>query len=237
MDARETRTHHLGGYLDFECRKVAYGPLLRFMEREGTPSHLQVLEVGCAAGAFLQHLRENPGDVRRVVGLDPDIEALAHARTEAVVGGSAYCLPFSDDSFDRIVMVSVLHHLTGSTLSECQRNWSRVLVEAGRVCRPGGYVLVREGLAVRSRSLQEIIYHVTTTLARLRIGVGLLHIEAGEVLAFLTPNDMLCLADIAPQLALTENEIDPRRSHEFGGPLGIIWRWKTCSLTAVSKCS
>jgi SAM-dependent methyltransferase len=234
MDKRHAHTHHLDWYLDFEARKGLYAPLLSFMEAapiEGA----RVLEVGCAAGAFLHYLKQNMPNIRGVVGVDPDTEALSHARTESVVCGSALDLPFSDASFDNVIMVSVLHHLVGRKISECRRNWERAVSEAERVCRPGGYVMLIEGVAVRTRPFQQMIFLITSSLARLGIGIQRLHIERDEVLAFLTPSDMLHLSNavVGKVSSLVQYTEEFRSGDEFSGVLRMLWQWQTCRITAI----
>jgi SAM-dependent methyltransferase len=182
----------------------------------------------------LRYLKQNPFEIESIVGLDPDIRALSHARSESVVCGSALDLPFPDSSFDYVIMVSVLHHLVGGTIRECRRNWEQSLLEAERVCRPGGYIMLREGVAVCTRPFQQMVFLTTSGLARLDIGVHRLHIEKGEVLAFLTPADMLRLSKQSLRLELVKYSVEPRMGYsDFSGLMRVMWQWQTCSLTAI----
>jgi SAM-dependent methyltransferase len=238
MDKRHAHAHHLDWYLDFGARKGAYTPLLSFMEAASIEG-ARVLEVGCAAGAFLRYLKQSTFNIGGVVGVDPDADALSHARTESVVCASALDLPFPNASFDNVIMVSVLHHLVGRTIVECRRNWEQAVLEAERVCRPGGYVMVSEGVAVRTRPFQQIIFLITSSLARLGIGVQRLHIERGEVLAFLTPFDMLHLSNAVVDGAssLVQYTEEFRSGDEFSGILRMFWQWQTCRITAILQPS
>lgn len=91
----------------------------------------RILDLGCGVGALLQRLRDaSPEAV--VVGLD---------RTEAMVSlgprdfpllvGDAVHLPFTDRSFDAVVMAFMLFHLADPATG---------LAEARRVVRPGGWI-------------------------------------------------------------------------------------------------
>lgn len=236
--ARDAKTHHLEAYLDFEDRKDVYAPLLTFIEeqeraRVATSRGASLLEVGCAAGAFLSHLRDGPLKFDTIVGCEPDVEARARAPQGLVCDGSAFDLPFDDDHFDYVVMVSVLHHLVAPSLQVSRANWERAMEEAVRVCRPGGYVLIREGLAVRGTLLQQMIFQTTKLLARLRMDVRPLHIESGEMLAFLTPGDMERLVAARQHTRAVRLTTDFRYGGEFPGIIRVLWQRQTCSLTAI----
>lgn len=111
---------------------------LRFFERV-VPSWdgLAVLDVGCGGGFMAEALAAKGA---RMSGIDPAAQAIAAARNHAEsVGytidyrvGSGEALPWPDDSFDAVVCVDVLEHVT---------DLDRVLAEFARVLRPGGWFL------------------------------------------------------------------------------------------------
>jgi ubiquinone/menaquinone biosynthesis C-methylase UbiE len=133
-----------GLYDQFTARleREALGAHRRRVLRE---AHGQVLDVGAGTGANLPHY---PPTVEHVALLDPDPGMLARAaarsaasRVSATVHlGSAEHLPFPDASFNIVVF----------TLSLCTvKDVSGALIEAARVLRPTGRLLILEH--VRSR--------------------------------------------------------------------------------------
>lgn len=96
-----------------------------------------VLDLGCAGGFMAEALARRGA---HVTGIDPAADAIAVARTHARAEGLRIgydvgvgeALPYEDDSFDAIVCVDVLEHVT---------DLNRVLTEVARTLRPGGVFL------------------------------------------------------------------------------------------------
>ena len=84
-----------------------------------------ILEVGCGSGAFLRSMK---GGVNRLVGVDPDAEAIEALKAEnfEVLQGAAEQLPFQDHEFDVVVFSFTPHHVS---------DWAKSLQEAMRVAR------------------------------------------------------------------------------------------------------
>lgn len=94
----------------------------------------RILEVGVGTGRIAHPLTDRGFEV---VGVDASWGMLGHARAKglpALVRGSAYTLPFRDQSFDATLFVHVLHVLEAP---------ERALAEAVRVSRRGAYAVVR----------------------------------------------------------------------------------------------
>lgn len=95
-----------------------------------------LLEVGCGFGDFTEWCAEALGC--RAIGIDPSTEAIARAQNRFPAAtffvGVAEDLPFPDSSFDSIVTLEVVEHLLEP---------SRFFLEALRVLRPGGYLVVQ----------------------------------------------------------------------------------------------
>ena len=110
---------------------------LSWFDRQIDWAGLEVLDLGCAGGFMAEAL-----DARgaQVTGIDPASAAIDAARAHARSGGLriAYdvgvgeALPYGDATFDAIVCVDVLEHVS---------DLAQVLAEVTRVLRPGGLFL------------------------------------------------------------------------------------------------
>lgn len=117
--------------LTFDFNRININP-------EGT-----MLDLGCGEGRHIFGLMEKFPDLK-CIGLDPHIESLDKAFEglkflESIsntktnfLSGSAYLLPFSDDSFDLVVCSEVLEHL---------HDYKDAIKEINRVLKPGGQFL------------------------------------------------------------------------------------------------
>lgn len=96
-------------------------------------SNLSVLDIGSAGGEFLNCVDFN----FRKIAIDINIEILKFSRLHNC-GVEVFCadaknLPFKNDSFNIVFLVDVIEHID---------NDSRVLKEANRVLKPGGFLVV-----------------------------------------------------------------------------------------------
>lgn len=106
----------------------------------GDVEALDVLDVGCGDARLAARLAKRGG---RIIGLDPDPQALdaAHERARAegvaltLVLGRAEALPFPDASFDRVIAVTVLCFVPQA---------DQAIAEMARVLRPGGRLVLGE---------------------------------------------------------------------------------------------
>jgi SAM-dependent methyltransferase len=97
----------------------------------------RVLDAGCGTGYGAAELAL--AGAASVTGTDIAAEAVGHARSRygservRFVQGSCETLPFSDGAFDLLVAFEVIEHLD---------RWQDLLLEAKRVLKPGGILLV-----------------------------------------------------------------------------------------------
>ena len=115
-------------------RQIHPGVLQELYQMGQLDSGCRLLEVGCGTGNYAKALASQVGCVS--FGLDPASVMLAHARAQpegvAWVLGQAERLNFTNDTFDLIFSVDVIHHL--SDKAAFYREVCRSLRPGGRVC-------------------------------------------------------------------------------------------------------
>ncbi len=123
---------------------AAAAPVRRVTEVIGellAPAGRRILEVGCGEGAVLGWLRRRGAEA---IGLEVELDRLARARTalgpEGLLAGVGEALPFAQATLDGVLYHNSLHHVPVDRQTEA-------LVEAARVLRPNGRLVVLEPLA------------------------------------------------------------------------------------------
>lgn len=109
------------------------------------PGH-RVLDVGCGTGNLLRSTGKQHRETE-LVGLDPDLKALARAERKArragltmrLDRGFAQELPYPDGSFDRVFSSLMLHHLDSESKDA-------LLAEVRRVLRPNGLLILADAV-------------------------------------------------------------------------------------------
>ncbi len=147
----------LGGVATLEARgrAVGYLQMVRTLldEAQLHPGEA-VLEVGCGTGVLDRWLARRTPKAHRVTGVDINRyllqEARALARQEGLEGeiefreGNAESLPFSDNTFDVAMSVTVIEEVDAD----------RMLAEMVRVTKPGGRVAV----SARGRDMPSLMH-------------------------------------------------------------------------------
>ncbi len=101
-----------------------------FVRLSGLPSGMRVVDLGCGSGVFTNLLRKR-GYRCTGVDLSPNMIAIAQAKFSDIEFhiGDIESLPFTDASFDGVLLSGVLHHFPDR---------SRCAAEVFRILRPGG---------------------------------------------------------------------------------------------------
>jgi 2-polyprenyl-6-hydroxyphenyl methylase / 3-demethylubiquinone-9 3-methyltransferase len=110
---------------------------LRWFDRHIDWAGRDVLDLGCAGGFMAEAMAARGANV---TGIDPAAGAIAAARAHARAGGLRIgydvgvgeALPYGDGSYDAVVCVDVLEHVT---------DLDQVMAQVARVLRPGGLFL------------------------------------------------------------------------------------------------
>ena len=116
---------------------------LELITLAGISPGMRVLDVGCGFGGTMACLRDRIGELD-LVGLNIDPRQLQraasliepnHHGSTAFVAGNACSLPFSDNSFDRVMAVECIFHFPSR---------GDFLREVKRVLRPGGSLVLSD---------------------------------------------------------------------------------------------
>ncbi len=99
-------------------------------------SHTSVLEVGCGPGQFSKRLLGAGAKLKAIDINKKFILKLQKRHGDTFELCSVLDLKYKDNSFDRIVLFDVLHHIP---------EYMKAVSEMHRVLKPGGYAIIWEG--------------------------------------------------------------------------------------------
>lgn len=130
------KTHHYNKQY-FQERdlldQLTAGALVTFLKQNGAHT---VLDVGCGTGRLVKYLN---GLKFHAFGCDSEPEALKLAKKlnnqRVIKRGSATDLPYPDQTFDAVSLISVIEHLN-------RKQVQKFLTEAGRVLKPYGLLFL-----------------------------------------------------------------------------------------------
>ena len=152
----------LAGWYDWVIYPFERAAIGRCLEVASISSGEAVLEIGTGTGNTLVQLAEDVGDTGRVVGIDLSLKMVEQTQAKlgkhdvshaSVQQGDATDLPFSDDSFDVVVMTFTLELFPEDDLLTVLNEVAGVLNEDGRFVVLS---LFREG---RMAKLYEVLHN------------------------------------------------------------------------------
>ena len=108
-----------------------YEQVEEFIMNNGIRHDSKVLDVGCATGGFLKHLKSK--GFYHLYGIDMIPQYVYKAKNYNIRLGTVYAIPFEDNSFDIIILDQVLEHL---------HNPKSAMKEIKRVLKKGGLIYV-----------------------------------------------------------------------------------------------
>ena len=176
---------------------------------------MQVLDLGCGSGRDLTSWGVTAAD--EVTGLDIDASRLAIAKVQfsnrTYLQGAGECLPFEDESFDRVVSAVALPYM----------NIQKTLAEIRRVLVPGGGLSV--SLHLPSFTMAELLHKAipkpVPTLFRLYVMAnGLVFHCTGRTVGFVNRRTESFQTERGMRVALNRaGFVDPSFSRA-PGPVG-----------------
>ncbi len=118
----------------------------RALRLAGLDKGQKVLDIACGPGTLSLCAKDLVGESGLVLGLDPSMGMLRHARKNGIskiLRGRAEQLPFVDGSFDFLIMGYALRH--ASDLNQTFKEFHRVLKSSGRIlileiARPDSFI-------------------------------------------------------------------------------------------------
>ena len=176
---------------------------------------MRVLDLGCGSGRDLRGWGLSVSD--KITGLDIDSACLSHAKTRfcgrLYVQGAGECLPFQDESFERIICSVALPYM----------DISKALAEACRTLVPGGRLSV--SLHPPSFTINELLHDAlpkpVPTVFRLYVFAnGLFFHVTGRTLGFLTGRTESFQTQGGMRIALTRAGFANVSFHWGTGPVG-----------------
>lgn len=102
------------------------------------PDASDILDIGCLTGNFYSHIKENTSRaIKTFTGIDFSEKLIGMAATrfpeQKWLVADYHKLPFDDKSFDVVTAMEILEHIDEP---------EKLLLEAKRVCRSGGCIIV-----------------------------------------------------------------------------------------------
>lgn len=171
--------------------------------RRSPPGTLDVLDVGCGNGATLEFLA-NGHPLASIAGFDPSATYIERARARlngdfevgSILDRARVTARFQ--SYDRVVVASVMHHLVEANRRESKRCVREALVNCLALLRPGGRLYVFEPITEPAYLMTALFWAKSMTIhvvgnRRIEIGPSWANIGA-PLVSFLGHEEFIKLA-------------------------------------------
>lgn len=154
----------IASFLDSGFRRATQPPG-KIAVDSGIKAGMQVLEIGCGSGAFTIAATRAAAQAGKVYALDIQEDMLKKLKAKLtrpensdvqnieIINKSAYELPFAENSFNVVLMVTVLKEIPDQ---------QRVLNEIKRILKPGGILSVSEYLVDPDYPWKSTTKHMVT---------------------------------------------------------------------------
>jgi ubiquinone/menaquinone biosynthesis C-methylase UbiE len=126
--------HHFDWIAPFYDRALPFSRLEKMLNVLSLPCDGFLLDAGGGTGRVASALRPYLDDVL-VADVSAGMLAQARAKCLPALNAQSECLPFVNDSFDRVLMVDALHHVI---------HQAETVSELYRVLKPGGRLVIEE---------------------------------------------------------------------------------------------
>lgn len=185
--------------------------LLSFVQKTSS-STSTLIDLACGAGNILAFFRKNT-NIARCVGVDISTVLLEKARLD--LGLEVYELSILDENlpgivgsnYDYAMLGQVLHHLVGSTRNQSKANAGKAVLNAFRLLRPGGYLLIHEPTLYPSISGDLIFWvkRLTTKVFPKRINLfKKFHNIGVPVVSYLTAKELKRMVQDIPNFRIVD---------------------------------
>ncbi len=148
---------------DLWCYRGMRDILFRLLDPVA-PKYKRVLEAGCGTGYLSSILRQRYH--WNIVPLDMQIDYARASKVSSLVQANITALPFEAQSFDALLSIDVIAHLTHGAEKEAFAEFARVL-------KPGGMLVIRAAAFNALRSRHSEFVHETQRFTRSQLLEGL----------------------------------------------------------------
>jgi SAM-dependent methyltransferase len=213
------------GYFEERCPEYTDARLIPAVEAiaglPGPPGSLA--DIGCGNGNILELIR-NRTEIRRLVGVDTNLQALARVREQygfETRAGSILDEDFvrsAEGEYDVVLLGAVLHHLVAKTRSTSAELALAALQHAARIVKPGGHVVVAEPVYAPAWAMGMVFWlkRVVSAVTSNRVELGRWNNIGAPVVSFYTLEQLCVMAE--------SSGFDVSATHEQRLPLPPLLR-------------